>query len=295
MKLHGEHTIEAPRAAVWDALHDPALLAQCIPGCQHLEWTGTNEMAGTVRVRAGPLVAPFELAVRVAHADEPARLALAGEGRGGAQGRLWGTATVRLSQADGTTVLSYDVEASAAGRIGELGPRVLEPTAARLAADALAALAVRAALASRPVRAAPARSDPPAPRAPQEGPGEPSSSGPVRPEPEAPPPARQPLFRETPAPKTPGQETLGQETVAAAPRSSGPGPFVPDPPWPARRRAPDPPAHSAPEPPRETAAGERSEAGAQGEDPSARWSRAGAALWGILAFAVTILVLIALQ
>ena len=133
MKITGETLIPAPREAVWQALNDPAILKQAIPGCESLEQTSDNSFKAVVSSRIGPIAARFNGAVRLSDLDPPNSYTLTGEGSGGAAGNAKGIAKVRLEPGQGGTRLIYDVDAQISGKLAQIGSRVIEAAAKMLA------------------------------------------------------------------------------------------------------------------------------------------------------------------
>lgn len=134
MDMNGSETIHAPIDAVWRGLNDPEILRECIPGCEALEKTSETEMTATVVLKVGPVKARFEGAVQLSNLDPPHSYTISGEGKGGMVGFAKGGADVSLAQQpDGTTVLSYTVKADVGGKIAQLGARLIDSTAKKLA------------------------------------------------------------------------------------------------------------------------------------------------------------------
>lgn len=135
MKLETTRFIQAPRDKVWDSLVDVDVLKQCIPGCQSMEQTGDNEYALTMKSKVGPVSATFkgELSLRDIVAGESYTLHF--EGSGGAAGFSKGSAAVRLDDADGGTNLHYSVDAKIGGKIAQLGQRLVDGAARKMAED----------------------------------------------------------------------------------------------------------------------------------------------------------------
>lgn len=133
MKITGETQIAASRQAVWQGLNDPEILRQSIPGCESLEKTGDNAFKAIVSSRIGPIAARFSGTVRLSDLDPPNGYTLTGEGAGGAAGSAKGVARVRLEDAGGGTRLVYDVDAQIAGKLAQIGSRVVEAAAKMLA------------------------------------------------------------------------------------------------------------------------------------------------------------------
>jgi carbon monoxide dehydrogenase subunit G len=119
---------------VWEALNNPDVLRQCIPGCQSLEMSAPNEMTATVVLRVGPVKATFGGKVTLSDLDPPSSYRISGEGSGGIAGFAKGGAAVKLSE-DGpdATILSYQVDAQIGGKLAQLGGRLIDSTARKLA------------------------------------------------------------------------------------------------------------------------------------------------------------------
>src|ERR1700742_4464200 len=118
MQMNGNERIAASKQAVWEALNDPEVLKQCIPGCDKLEKTDDNEMMGTVTLKVGPVKASFSGKVILSEIDAPNGCRIAGEGAGGVAGFAKGGAQVRLEEeSPDVTVLHYDVDAQVGGKI----------------------------------------------------------------------------------------------------------------------------------------------------------------------------------
>src|SRR5579872_2298659 len=133
MEIKGEYRIAAARDKVFAALNDPAILQACIPGCELLEKTSDTEMKARVRLRIGPVSATFGGKVTLSDIDPPNGYKISGEGQGGAAGFAKGGAVVKLGDDAGTTVLTYDVDAQVGGKIAQVGARLIDGTAKKLA------------------------------------------------------------------------------------------------------------------------------------------------------------------
>jgi uncharacterized protein len=133
MQLTGEQRIAAPRAKVWEALNDPEVLRQCIPGCQSLEKETDDRFNAIAEVKIGPIGARFKGAVELSEIDAPNGYTISGKGHGGIAGNASGTARVRLSDDGAGTLLSYTVAAEVGGRMAQLGGPVIDATAKQLA------------------------------------------------------------------------------------------------------------------------------------------------------------------
>jgi carbon monoxide dehydrogenase subunit G len=133
MEIKGEYRIAAPREKVFAALNDPDILQACIPGCETLEKLSDTEMTAKVRLRIGPVSAAFGGKVTLSDIDPPNGYRISGEGQGGVAGFAKGGAVVRLTQDGADTVLTYDVDAQVGGKIAQVGARLIQGTAKKLA------------------------------------------------------------------------------------------------------------------------------------------------------------------
>jgi len=133
MEIKGEYKIAAPREKVFAALNDQAVLQACIPGCESLEKTSDTEMKAKVRMRIGPVSASFSGKVTLSDIDPPNGYRISGEGQGGAAGFAKGGAVVTLREDAGDTVLNYNVDAQVGGKIAQVGARLIDGTAKKLA------------------------------------------------------------------------------------------------------------------------------------------------------------------
>lgn len=135
MEMSGEELINASRDAVWTALNDPEVLKQAIPGCQTVERDSDTSFKATVKIKVGPVKATFKGQVTLSNIDEPNGYTITGEGKGGVAGFGKGGADIRLTDVDGGTLLSYDVKASVGGKMAQIGSRLIDSTAKKLAGD----------------------------------------------------------------------------------------------------------------------------------------------------------------
>ncbi len=135
MKMTGEHRIDAPRETVWAALNDPEVLKQAIPGCQEIEKVSDTEFTATVKAKVGPVSATFKGAVTLADLDPPKGYTISGQGKGGAAGFAKGGAKIRLDEDGAATVLHYEVNAQVGGKLAQIGSRLIDATAKKMAND----------------------------------------------------------------------------------------------------------------------------------------------------------------
>ncbi len=133
MEMQGSVVIPAPRQAVWDALNDPEVLRQSIPGCQTITQVSPTEIDASVKAKVGPVSATFNGKVTLSDLDPPNGYTISGEGKGGAAGFAKGGAKVALSDEDGGTRLSYDVSATVGGKLAQIGSRLIDQTSKKLA------------------------------------------------------------------------------------------------------------------------------------------------------------------
>jgi uncharacterized protein len=140
MQMNDSQRIPASRDKVWAALNDPQVLKKCIPGCQDLEMSSPTEMTATVVFRVGPVKATFGGKVTLSDLDPPNGYRISGEGSGGVAGFAKGGAAVRLeSESPDVTILHYEVDAQIGGKLAQLGGRLIDSTAKKLAGEFFAA------------------------------------------------------------------------------------------------------------------------------------------------------------
>ncbi|MGP9811678.1 carbon monoxide dehydrogenase subunit G [Rhodopseudomonas palustris] len=134
MTMNGEVQLGAPKDLVWSKLNDPEVLKQCIPGCEELEKTEDDSgFRAVAKLKVGPVSARFKGRVTLSDLDPPNGYKITGEGEGGVAGFAKGGAVVGLSDKDGGTLLSYDVEAHIGGKLAQLGQRLINGSAKKLA------------------------------------------------------------------------------------------------------------------------------------------------------------------
>src|SRR5215468_5728475 len=133
MVMTGEVQLPAPQQAVWAKLNDPEVLKICIPGCETLEKLSDTEFQAVATNKIGPVKARFKGKVRLSDLDPPNGYRISGEGDGGVAGFAKGGATVALTDKDGGTLLTYNVEAQIGGKLAQLGQRLVNGAAKKLA------------------------------------------------------------------------------------------------------------------------------------------------------------------
>ena len=137
MDFHGRYLIPAPADAVWAALHDPEILASCIPGSQSVTRTSDTEYEAVAVIKIGPVKAKFSGKVNWLDTPAPDGFShagiLSGEGKGGPAGFAKGESEVRLAVEDENTVLTYTAKATVGGKLAQIGQRLIDSTAKSIA------------------------------------------------------------------------------------------------------------------------------------------------------------------
>lgn len=133
MDMTGEFRIPAPRQRVWEGLNDPQILKECIPGCQTIEKLSDTEFTAKVLAQVGPVKANFSGKVTLADLDPPQSYTIAGEGTGGVAGFAKGSAKINLAEDSGATVLNYAVQAHVGGKLAQIGSRLVDSVARKMA------------------------------------------------------------------------------------------------------------------------------------------------------------------
>ena len=133
MDMTGERRIPAPRQTVWDALNNPEVLKASIPGCTSLDKLSDTELKATASIKIGPISAKFGGAVTLSEIDPPNGYTISGEGQGGVAGFAKGGAKVGLVDDGADTLLSFSVNAQVGGKIAQLGARLIDATAKKMA------------------------------------------------------------------------------------------------------------------------------------------------------------------
>ncbi len=135
MQLNDERLIKAAPAVVWAAILDPEVLKACVPGCESMTGSPEEGFEAVVVQKVGPVKARFTGLVQLSDIVEGQSLTISGEGKGGPAGFAKGGAKVRFEAAEGGTRLSYDVEASVGGKLAQLGSRLIDGFAKKMADD----------------------------------------------------------------------------------------------------------------------------------------------------------------
>ena len=135
MEILGQQLIAAPRQKVWDALNDPAILKDCLPGCESVERVTPDEFRVVIKTAIGPLKARFQGSLKIAEALPPESCVMQFEGQGGAVGFGKGTSTVTLKEITDGTELSYEAKAQIGGKLAQVGSRLIDSVAKKMADD----------------------------------------------------------------------------------------------------------------------------------------------------------------
>src|SRR5690606_1857276 len=143
MNLQGERLIPAAPETTWAALNDPETLKACIAGCESLERVGDDEYLATVAMRIGPVNARFKGRLKLQNVVPQTSYTIAFESQGGAAGFGKGSADVRLSPDPAGTRLGYEAKAQVGGRLAQVGSRLIDGAAAKIAEDFFAAFESR--------------------------------------------------------------------------------------------------------------------------------------------------------
>lgn len=131
--MRGEYQIAAGRETVWAALNDPSILQSCLEGCESFDKISDTDFKAKMTTKVGPIRTKFACTIQLSDLDPPNAYTLSGQGDGGASGYARGTVKVSLTESDGATVLSYAVDASLRGKIGQMGARVVDNVARSMA------------------------------------------------------------------------------------------------------------------------------------------------------------------
>lgn len=139
--MTGEQILPADRATVWRMLNDAEVLKASIPGCEDLTKTSDTSFAAVAKIKLGPVKATFKGNVELSDIDPPNGYTISGQGEGGVAGFAKGGAKVRLEDVEGGTRLVYDVEAQIGGKLAQLGARLINGVAKKMADEFFAKFA----------------------------------------------------------------------------------------------------------------------------------------------------------
>lgn len=135
MQMNEEIRIQAPREVVYAALNNPDILQQAIPGCEALEKTSDTAFTATLVIKVGPVKANFTGAVVLSDLNPPQSYTISGEGKAGPAGHAKGGAKIELVEDGDATILRYQVQAKIGGKLAQLGSRLIDSTAKKLAGN----------------------------------------------------------------------------------------------------------------------------------------------------------------
>lgn len=135
MELTGKQTLHVSQETVWAALNDPAILQQCIPGCDSFVANGDNRYDLVMTAAVGPIKAKFKGTLQLTDIQAPNAYALNFEGSGGSAGFGKGSANVKLSTSPEGTDLDYAVQAKVGGKLAQVGARLIDGVAKKMADD----------------------------------------------------------------------------------------------------------------------------------------------------------------
>jgi len=135
MDMTGERYIALPQQQVWEALNDPEVLKACIPGCDSIEKLSDTEYKVAMTAAVGPVKAKFSGKLLLSDLNPPSAYSLSFEGSGGAAGFGKGGAQVKLIPENGGTKLSYNAKASVGGKLAQVGSRLVDAAARKMADD----------------------------------------------------------------------------------------------------------------------------------------------------------------
>jgi hypothetical protein len=150
MEMTGEQLIPVPQEKVWQGLNDPEVLKACIAGCESIEKVSDNEYKVVIVAAVGPVKAKFSGKLLLSDLNPPNSYALSFEGSGGAAGFGKGGAQVSLKAEGASTRLSYSAKASVGGKLAQVGSRLIDGVARKMADDFFAAFNEKLAGAASP-------------------------------------------------------------------------------------------------------------------------------------------------
>lgn len=168
MELQGERLIPATVPQTWEALNNPEVLKACITGCESVERTGDDSFAAAVAVRVGPVSAKFKGNLKMTNVQAPNSYTINFDGQGGVAGFGKGSADVALTEEAGQTRLKYLAKAQVGGKMAQVGSRLIDAAAGKIAEDFFKAFEVKLGE-MYPAPAAAVAEAPPAPAAPASG------------------------------------------------------------------------------------------------------------------------------
>jgi len=135
MEILGSQVIPADKQTVWNALNNPAVLKNCLPGCESVELTAPDQFKVAITTAIGPLKAKFKGTLQVTEANPPESCILVFEGQGGAVGFGKGSSKVTLTTVENGTELSYNAQAHVGGKLAQIGSRLIDSVAKKMSDD----------------------------------------------------------------------------------------------------------------------------------------------------------------
>ena len=135
MEMKGEQLVPASQQATWEALNNPEVLKACVPGCESITPTGDNVYDVLMVARVGPVSAKFKGKLTLSNIVPPQSYSISFEGQGGAAGFAKGGAQVKLVSENDATKLQYDVKANVGGKLAQIGSRLVDAAAKKVADD----------------------------------------------------------------------------------------------------------------------------------------------------------------
>ena len=131
MKLAGTYKLNVKKEIVWNALNDPKILKQCIPGCDSFDKENDNSFNASATNQIGPMNATFSGVVKLSNIKKNESYTLSGEGQSSV-GFANGSANVKLTEENGATILNYEVNVNVGGKIAQLGSRLIDGIAKKM-------------------------------------------------------------------------------------------------------------------------------------------------------------------
>ena len=131
MKLAGSYKLNVKKEIVWQALNDPNILKQCVPGCESFEKESDTIFTVTATNQIGPMNATFSGTVTLSNIQENQSYTIKGEGQSSV-GFANGSADVKLTEKNGSTTLIYEVNVNVGGKIAQLGSRLIDGVAKKM-------------------------------------------------------------------------------------------------------------------------------------------------------------------
>jgi carbon monoxide dehydrogenase subunit G len=135
MEMTGEQLVPASQEETWKALNDPEVLKACVPGCESIERISGDDFLVLMVARVGPVSAKFKGKLSLSDIKPPNSYSISFEGQGGAAGFAKGSARVSLSPENSSTRLSYEVKANVGGKLAQIGSRLVDGAARKVADD----------------------------------------------------------------------------------------------------------------------------------------------------------------